>query len=729
MAISNIELERIARLNDRINKAGEIMDKLFEGYEIPADVTDFNVKLNYALSEIGDEQPRRGDFGKSFKEAQENYKMTQDNIKEDFISMTNLGNARIERTAKEIKDIQQKINSELGLEEERKAKIVAIDKQIKDFDVRREEIVGPDGKTGLIAEEKAKANEAKNIASGYAKDIAAIDLEIKRIDEEIAKLTEANSKTNDKEILNKNTEEINRLFGEKNSKISERAELTKNRKDKQKEQRGHEEAIENLEGEVRNIDFEKNRLSTEKSIYENQSRLLPIYAEQLKKHLEEFEKHKSEYIKTVESTQKLLNEKGIDVKAAMIVEEPVVEVKEPVETHEPIAGEDELIVGQDEPIKGSQEPETEIVEPGEGVIESEEEIVEPEEEVIEPEEEIVQPEKKEKPAVEPEKKEKPVTEKRNDKNEKGNQNTTTYVPSNEVPNKEQLPAVTPEDKKKEHIKNVIGSSSEDRIKRLKDGHYVDIVNDLKELNKRGVKLTKDEKKDIKNVFLEDKKFIAQSIRDIDLYKFEDILYSIGLKISDNADKKELKNLYKDSYEQKTLSQENGKNLDKYGNVNYGILAGFNHMDAHNKDLWIDISEKYAEAKPNMKEEEIEDFEKYVMTPLKFGTLQQQAKKMYTNPLKKVVSVVELQFQGGNKKFEDIRVALERLEPKKDIKFVKVEDKDKMDKEEKNKFEKEVVKTNNFTDDLKKDVNTGEIKTTSEEGKNVVKNPPESDVKY
>jgi len=614
MAINDVEIERIKKLQERITKADEKLNVLFKRYNIPDDITNSTIKLNYALSEIGDDQAVRDEFREKFALAQKEYEMTAKNIEEDFVNLTNIGNTRIERKAEILRSIEEDYNKKILEEENQKARITVLDEEIKNLDLRKTEILGPDGKSGLMGEEKSKANKAKNEASKLARDIADIDAKIKEIDEKIAKLNEANKNTNDPEELKKNAAEIAVLQGEKGKLTIDREKLFNERKDKQKEQKEHEDNITNLEDEVRDINSQIVVKSTEKNTLENELRLAPMVAEELRKKKEAYEKDKEEYIKIVDETEKFLNESGINVKASRIAEEPVIE-----ETEEPV------IDGADEPIiPGADEP------------------------IIPVADEPVKPVKDE-----------PVKPAKDETVKPGGNSTPNdgqVYGQGEFSQGGNLPVITDEDRKRKNFEYIIGDSgdglvlpSDDRLKRIQSElggrDYEAMVKAFEELKKSPVKLTRDEKNKLKEMMKLDQKNIAQTVKDIDPAKLTKLFDSVGIQMSETG----LKGLHFFSYERPS------KDDDNYGTKEYGILDGFTSMTSTNKSKWEEVVTSYTKNKANMSPEEITDFEKYVMTPLKFGTLQEQTKEVCKNRFQKFFS------KGGNKQVEYIRAAIAKAE--------------------------------------------------------------------
>lgn len=578
---NKVALSRINEFENRVNKAEVDLADIFKTYNIPNDVTDYNTKLKYALSEIGDDVAARDELKKKFADAQKAYEDRSKSIKEDFVDMVQIFNENLEKIDKEIKAEEEILKRDEAEKVEKEDRLKVIDLEIKALDEDKLRIGGADGENGQVGEEKAKSAALKKEQTNITKEIQKIEAEILKIDQEIAKLNEAMKNAKSQDEINKCSEDIAALEGKKSKFVSDKGELANQFQDKENLKREVEENIRNLKLEYSNKDSEISTKSTEKNKLESELRLLPSRGPELEKIKKEFESQKEEYQKAISKMQKLLADKGIDVK----VEE-----------------------GEKGKDKDKQ------------------------------------------------------TEKDSSKEGKSQSNGGSYGPAGGPSQTQTLPVIKPEDKNKANLEYItgyssdgVGLSSEDRLKRIQSDlggrDYEAMVKALTELKKSPVKLTKEDKYKIKDMMQTDKKNLAQTIKDLDTDKLVDLFKSVGINMSP----KELKNLNYYSFDQKD------KDSEEYGNAGYGILDGFSNMSSDSKSKWEDVVKAYSKNKGNMSETEIKDFEKYVMTPLKFGTLHEQSKELYRNPISKAWSNFVVQLNGGTRSVEDIRSAIAEVE--------------------------------------------------------------------
>jgi|GEM_PF-3016129 len=623
--IKLVELDIINKLKSRLDAAEQKGNDVFSGYNIPDDVTDNNTKLSYALTEIGDDQTARNELRDKNLEAQKNLELTNKNIEEDFVNMTNLGNSRIEKYSDKIKALEEEYKTKTSQDENKKNEITSIDEEIKALDSKKAEIQGIDGKGGKIAEAKSKSVKAKDEAKDLAKRIFDIEAKIKEIDKKIEKLNEANKTTNDPEELKKNAEEIASLQGNKSILIKDRVDLAKQYQEKEDEKGQYEQNIRSLQGELLNLDSEIIAKSADKNTIQNELRLSPIVGNELKQAREEFESKKQNYIDSVDTMEKLLNERGINVKAKRIADEPIV-------------GEDESIVA-DEPI----------------IVKAEDEPIVKVEPIVKAEDEpIVKPEPKVKQEPNKNKSEKEI---------KSNSNVAPQDNGQYVPiQNENLPVINEGDKKRANLEYVIGLDNEgailksdERLKRIQGelggNDYETIAKALEELKNSPAKLTKTEKNKIKNIMKADKKSLATTVKDMDVDKLDEILKSAGI----NMEKSKLTSLYKKSFEGQSMVDRLNNGFKEYGEATYGILDGFTQMSDKHKSAWKEVIQSYSDKKDQMSPEDSKNFEKYIITPIKFGTLQQQSKQVCKSSFMKFFSNNE------NKNLNDIRAAIVKSE--------------------------------------------------------------------
>jgi hypothetical protein len=624
------ELDKIKGVQARLDAADQKVNDVFSAFNIPDDITDNSEKVSYALTEIGDNQTARTELREKNEAAQKEFALGNKSIEEDFIAMTNIGNKRIARYAEKMAVLEEEFKTKELESENKKNALIAINDEITALNNEKVEIQGLDGKGGKIGEEIAKANVAKDEASEIARQMKEIDKKIKEIDAKILKIKEANKNTNDPEELKKNAEEIAVLQGDKVNLKKERIDLSNKHIEKKNEQSEYSKNVTNLENDVLNLDSKIEAKDAEKDVIENELRLTPIVGDEIKQAREDFEAKKQEYILTVDSMEKTLNERGINVKAARLPEEPIVGADDPIVVTEA----DPLIVSEADPLIVTQADPLIVPEPD--------------------------------PLVVPEPDQNKKKNEKNENKDNKEKTSTNSAPQNDVQfgpfQNEALPVVTPEEKKKANFDYItgysdsgVGLSSDERLQRIKSEiggrDFEAMVRAFEELKKSPSKLTKDEKTKLQELMETDQKNLAQTIKDIDGTKLEEICALAKCNIS----KKDLKSLYYYSFEAQN------KNTEKLGKANYGILSGFKHMPANSKSNWEKIVTDFAKNKETMAPEDVATFEKYIITPLKFGTLNEQSKVLYQGPVKKLFSNFVVQFEGGNKLTEDIRAAIAKSE--------------------------------------------------------------------
>lgn len=617
------EIEVLDGIEKIIDNAQAKVDELFTSYNIPSHITDNNDKLTYALAKLGGDRAAREELRNKFETAQKELDLTAKDMSEDFINMTKLANKYIIEYENQIKASEEELkNRKEALKEEN---IKALEEEITALTERKNELVGDNGKGGKIAEELALAAKLKKELAEIATRIKEIDKRLEEINTRLAEL--------DKEMENAKTpEEMEKISAERNSLISEQSNLLTEKKEKSLEQKDKKEQhnecsqrITDINNEVTELTAEITNKNSQKTMMVNDLRLIGVAEEKIKGLKEDLVKQKADYLKTVDEKEKLLNDRGIDVKA-----ERLPEVLEENEVEQEVKEEDELIVDSTEENKEEQD---------EQKVEQEEKIED-------------NNENKE--------------EKSKSKN-KGNPGQVFEQFGGEPINAENLPVVTPEQRKKENYEYIIGYtnegiglSSEDRLKRIQSDlggrDYEAMIKAFHELKNSPVKLTKEERNKIREVMTEDKKHLSETLKDLDVNKLSAIFDSVGVKM----DKSKVKALHGSSFEGSEILIDKLMN-SKQGQSNYGIVNGFASMTAKEKGIWENVVNSYAKAKDTMSEEQKAEFEKYVLTPIKFGTLQAESKEVCKGPVMRFFSKIG----GEDTKMVDLRSAIANVDLSQD----------------------------------------------------------------
>lgn len=611
------ELDVLDGIEKTIDNAQLKVDELFAPYDIPKHITDNNDKLTYTLAKLGGDRAAREELRSKFEAAQKELDLTAKDMADDFISMTKLTNKYITEYENQIKASEEELkNRKESLKEEN---IKAIEDEIAALTERRKELVGDDGKGGKIAEELALAAKLKKELAELATRIKEIDKRLEEINKRLAEL--------DKEMENAKTpEEMERISAERDGLISEQSNLLKEKKEKSLEQKDKKDEhnacsqrITDISNEATELSAEITNKTSQKTKMVNDLRLLDVAEAKLKEAKEELDKQKQEYLKTVEETEKRLNDRGLDVKAERLPESVEVDEKE----EEKVKEEDELIVGAADENKDEQK------------------------------------ENKEEKADKKDNKE----NKEDKSKSKGNAGQVVEQVVEQTGKAENLPVVTPEQRKKANFDYIIGYtnegiglSSEDRLKRLQSDlggrDYEAMVRAFNELKKSPVKLTKEERNKIKEVMAEDKKNLSETLKDLDVNKLSEIFDSVGMKM----DKSKVKALHGSSFEGSEILIDRIMN-SKQGQSSYGIINGFASMTSKEKGIWEDVVKSYSKSKDTMSEEQKADFEKYVLTPMKFGTLQAESKEVCKGPVMRFFSKIG----GEDTKMVDLRSAIAQVD--------------------------------------------------------------------
>lgn len=142
---------------------------------------------------------------------------------------------------------------------------------------------------------------------------------------------------------------------------------------------------------------------------------------------------------------------------------------------------------------------------------------------------------------------------------------------------------------------------------------------FQELNASIIKPTIDERNYLSKYMKEERNFLDLTTSDSDYSKkFTELVSVVGVKLGKQGEK------FCDLCFGST-------------NENSGILAGFNGMKENELEKWQEIITAYGNKKGEMTEEQIVDFEKYIMTPTKFGLLNVESKKLCKSSLSRTFS--------------------------------------------------------------------------------------------
>lgn len=611
------ELQVLDGIEKTIDDAQAKVDALFASYDIPKHITDNNDKLTYTLAKLGGDRAAREELRSKFEAAQKELDLTAKDMADDFINMNKLTNKYITEYENQIKASEEELKNRRETLTE--ANIKALEDEIAALTEKRKELVGDDGKGGKIAGELALAAKLKKELAELATRIKEIDKRLEEINKRLAEL--------DKEMENAKTpEEMEKISAERDGLISEQSSLLKEKKEKSLEQKDKKEEhnvcsqrITDISNEATELGAEITNKTSQKTKMVNDLRLLDVAEAKLKEVKDELDKQKAEYLKTLEETEKRLNDRGLNVKAERL--ETAIESEE--KKDEEIKEEDEPIVGAPEDKKDEQ--------------------------------------KDEKTDGKENKDSKDNKENKEDKSKsKGNAGQVFEPVAGGQPDKsENLPVITPEQRKQVNFDYIIGYtndgiglSSEDRLKRIQSDlggrDYEAMIRAFHELKKSPIKLTKEERKKIKEVMAEDKKHLSETLKDLDVNKLTEIFDSVGMKM----DKSKVKALHGSSFEGSEMLLDRIMN-SKEGQSSYGIVNGFASMTSKEKGIWEDVVKSYSKSKDTMSEEQKADFEKYILTPIKFGTLQAESKEVCKGPVMRFFSKIG----GDDTKMVDIRSAI------------------------------------------------------------------------
>lgn len=104
----------------------------------------------------------------------------------------------------------------------------------------------------------------------------------------------------------------------------------------------------------------------------------------------------------------------------------------------------------------------------------------------------------------------------------------------------------------------------------------------------------------------------------------------------------------------------------------GVLDGFTSMDKDSKALCSDLLKEYYGKKERgeLSEDQIKDIEDNFVTPIKFGTLNKQAKQAYSGKMGRFFDKMDNIFGGGGKlgdqKIKDIQSLIAKNESPSDV---------------------------------------------------------------
>jgi hypothetical protein len=620
---NKVVFERLDNFEKRITDAETQINNIFNGYNIPADATDYNEKYSYVLSSIGDDQNKRKVFKVKFNEAEKSFREKTASLKEDFIFLYKQGNKNLEKLAAEIEAEEEILKKDEAEKSDNEERVKSLITEIEELNIEKEKIGGTDKKGGQIGAEIAECRRLDKENDNFKKEIAAIEAKIADIQKEIADKNEKMKNAKTKDEINQYFADISSLEGNIDKLNLDKGDLTTTLQNNYADKVNHENYIRDLERDYDGIVSQIGIRTSEKNGIDSQLRILSSRRPELDNMKKNLAGQVEKFDNTIEKLTKILSDKGIDVDL------------------EEINKEDSK--GKED--KGEKE----------------------------------------------DKKEKAQSNSGNGGGYGGGYNTVTP--------KSDVPAVKPEDIKKKNYDYIIGYTdkgagltSEDRLKRIQSElggrDYEAMIKAFTELKNSPIKLTRAEKIKLKETMLQDKKNLSENIKEINTDKIDELSRTVGIPMT----KSELKGLYYYSYDDK---------------ANNGILGGFDHMPKESKTKWEQVVQAYGKKKDGMSSKDIANFEKYVMTPLKFGTLHQQAKELYRNPISKTLSNIVVQFQGGNKLVEDIRSAIAEAEVPEGQSL---------------KSKSDAMK---FSDELK-GLTEEKVKGSEEKSERKEKNPPESE---
>jgi hypothetical protein len=165
---------------------------------------------------------------------------------------------------------------------------------------------------------------------------------------------------------------------------------------------------------------------------------------------------------------------------------------------------------------------------------------------------------------------------------------------------------------------------------------------LNELAQSPIRLTRSEKKQLRSMIKEDRKTLAKTLSGLNQEKLTILLEMVDMDLSD----KEIKALRLDSYK-----------LDDSPSLQYGILDGFSGMTDKQKEIWRDAISKYGKVKDTLTQEQRDEFEQYILTPIKFGTLKNDVDRACQGRVARFFS----KFGGVDTKLKDIKASIAEVE--------------------------------------------------------------------
>lgn len=605
MAISIVDVKN--GLDARMKDADKKLNDLFSKYGVGEDVVGIDAKLAHAKFLAGSDADKRKEINEAVSKLRDELNLTNEGIVEDFNAMTDGARKDIKKLEDNIKETEEKYEKQLAEKENLENKIKDIDGEVALLNARKVELIGADGKGGTLAAEiENKRNETKKFDE-LTQKIKDNEKKMKENEAEIDKLKlEADDALNngDQAKSDEIWAKINGLRGENTGLLKSNSDMKIEGEQIKANKAEIGKKITGIENEVASLDDNIKNKNEEKDHLQKNLNFLPKAADELKNLKDRYSKMREDYVKAVGEMEKSLNERGLKVKAKDL------DVKE-----------------EDEPI-----------------------VETPEDEKKEGKKDDGKEDKKE------------DNKNKKEDNTKTNAGGAPFVAGGPIQG-ENLPVVTPEQKKKANFDYIVGYSndgiglpSEDRLKRIQSElggrDYEAMVNAFHELEKSPIGLTRDEKKQIKNMMEEDKDLLSNSIKDVDVDKLMDIFDTVGVKM----DRSKVRDLHGSSFEGKEMLLDRIMN-SKDGSSKHGIVNGFASMTSAEKGMWEDVINNYAKSKDTMTEEQRKEFEKYVLTPIKFGTLQLQSKELCQNKVSKFFSKIV----GKDSKIADIRAAIANAE--------------------------------------------------------------------
>jgi predicted nucleic acid-binding Zn-ribbon protein len=272
---NNITMESLNKFEDRINKAESELNDIFSHYKIPDDVKDYNEKLGYALSEIGDKPEERKELKKKFEDAQKAFQEKSNSLREDFLFAAKNGKKNLEKISNEIKAEEERLRTDEAEKASKEERSNILKEEIEKLNVEKKAIGGDDGKGGQVAGEKAICTNLKKEQENITKDIKKIEAEIAEIVKKISELNDRITNSKDQSEIDKCSADIAVLEVNKVKLNSDEGDLSNKFQYKETEKKEHEKNIRDFEKQYADIDDKIGTRVTEKNRLDAELKILP----------------------------------------------------------------------------------------------------------------------------------------------------------------------------------------------------------------------------------------------------------------------------------------------------------------------------------------------------------------------------------------------------------------------------------------------------------------------